>query len=289
MGEGAAGRPRAWGPASCPFFGMGGAPGCHEANRICWCPFLSAALLPCMDPGSWSLGRQSSPEPAGSFRASLGAGSPLPARAPWGAPAPVGGVAFSTLVHRFLEQARDCELGLGPGRSGWLDGWAFQKRRAAGGRWGDRSVHPGEGGGGLGRLCNRHLLKWLPGGTERASSSVPAGRAGLLRNAACSPRLWGGPGPAPRRRRPGGWRPGPGGTVAAWRESPSERALISPGCGLPSLVGSCCGPASPVEGRPRGSLPRHLALRLCLPSEQERPGPGICGRRETRSPVDAGN
>lgn len=133
MGEGATGRPRAWGPASCPFFGVGGVPGCHKANRICWCPYLSAALLPYTDPGSWGLGRQSSPEPGGSYRASLGMGSPP---RPHGGRSWGWGAAFSTLVHSFTEQVQDCELRVGAGSSGRLDNWAFQKCRAAGCRWG---------------------------------------------------------------------------------------------------------------------------------------------------------
>ncbi|XP_034499586.1 collagen alpha-1(I) chain-like [Ailuropoda melanoleuca] len=235
--------------------------------------------MPCSpraDPQSWSLGAPGLPQ---SPVASAGHPSALEAPPePHGEPPALVGeaAAFHTRAHSgFPEPAQERELNLWAGCTGWLDGWAFQKRRAAGHRSGRLlCLHPGERRGGLRRLCRQHLGKWLPGSCVRALVS-PARRAGLLRKAPRL-RLWGGPGSAPHRRLP---ENGCLGLAGRGRSAslPGMRALIArPAASRPWV--SCLR----LEGSP--GVPA-VALLPHLLSE----APGICVRRGTRAPVASGN
>lgn len=121
--------------ASC-HLGRGAVPGCPKANGIWWCPFLNA-LLAMRRPSELEFGgARPPPEPRGFCRASLSPGGPPE---PHGEPPALVGeaAAFHTRAHSgFPDPAQERELNLWAGSTGWLDGWAFQKRRAAGRRSG---------------------------------------------------------------------------------------------------------------------------------------------------------
>ncbi|XP_045671477.1 collagen alpha-1(I) chain-like [Ursus americanus] len=179
-------------------------------------------------------GARPPPEPRGFCRASLSPGGPPE---PHGEPPALVGeaAAFHTRAHSgFPDPAQERELNLWAGSTGWLDGWAFQKRRAAGRR---------------------------------------SGRAGLLRKA-LRLRLWGGPGPAPRRRLPENGRLGLVGCCRSCVLLSSRSAFAAvtsaPPRHISIVLGGACASRLAAQ-RPHLGLP--IEWKLCASSPAHWPGP----------------